>query len=157
MAIEIGSLVVRGTFGPSATDTGSEARLKSELARLRRESARGELSGVILDLRNNGGGALTDAVGIAGLFIGEGPVVQVRNGDGASKVLRNYSKEVAYRGPLVVIGLVLSYAPGLLSWFGHLPGDIRIERENGAFYFPITSMIIVSIVLTVLFNLFFRR
>ena len=58
---------------------------------------------------------------------------------------------------LVIIGLVLSYAPGLLSWFGHLPGDIRIERENGAFYFPITSMIIVSIVLTVLFNLFFRR
>ena len=37
MAIEIGSLVVRGTFGPSATDTGSEARLKRELARLRRE------------------------------------------------------------------------------------------------------------------------
>ena len=40
---------------------------------------------------------------IAGLFIGEGPVVQVRNGDGASKVLRNYSKEVAYHGPLVVV------------------------------------------------------
>ena len=62
-----------------------------------------EITGIILDLRNNGGGALTDAVGIAGLFIGEGPVVQVRNGDGASKVLRNYSKEVAYHGPLVVM------------------------------------------------------
>ena len=62
-----------------------------------------EMTGLILDLRNNGGGALTDAVGITGLFIGEGPVVQVRNGDGASKVLRNYSKEVAYHGPLVVL------------------------------------------------------
>ena len=62
-----------------------------------------QITGIILDLRNNGGGALTDAVGIAGLFIGEGPVVQVRNGDGASKVLRNYSKEVAYHGPLVVM------------------------------------------------------
>ena len=62
-----------------------------------------QMTGLILDLRNNGGGALTDAVGIAGLFIGEGPVVQVRNGDGASKVLRNYSKEVAYHGPLVVM------------------------------------------------------
>ncbi len=62
-----------------------------------------EMTGLILDLRNNGGGALTDAVGITGLFIGEGPVVQVRNGDGAAKVLRNYSKEVAYHGPLVVL------------------------------------------------------
>ena len=58
---------------------------------------------------------------------------------------------------VVVIGLVLSFAPGLLGWFGHLPGDIRIERENGSFYFPVTSMIIVSIVLSILFSLFFRR
>ena len=58
---------------------------------------------------------------------------------------------------LVFLGLVLSWAPGLLGWFGHLPGDIRIERENGSFYFPVTSMIIISIVLSILFNLFFRR
>jgi hypothetical protein len=58
---------------------------------------------------------------------------------------------------LALIGLVLVWAPGLFGWFGHLPGDIRIERENGSFYFPITSMIVVSIVLSVLFNLFFRR
>jgi len=58
---------------------------------------------------------------------------------------------------LVLIGLVLGYAPGLLGWFGHLPGDIRIERENGTFIFPITSMIIVSVVLSILVNLFFRR
>ena len=58
---------------------------------------------------------------------------------------------------LVLLGVVLNYAPGLLSWFGHLPGDIRIERENGTFIFPITSMAIVSVVLTILFNLFFRR
>jgi hypothetical protein len=58
---------------------------------------------------------------------------------------------------LFVLGLVLSYAPGLLGWFGHLPGDIRIERDNGTFIFPITSMIIVSVVVTILLNLFFRR
>jgi hypothetical protein len=58
---------------------------------------------------------------------------------------------------LVVIGLVLGFAPGLLGWFGHLPGDIRIERENGTFIFPVTSMIVVSVVLTILVNLFFRR
>ena len=58
---------------------------------------------------------------------------------------------------LVLLGLVLSFAPGLLGWFGHLPGDFRIERESGTFIFPITSMIIVSVVLTILINLFLRR
>ena len=58
---------------------------------------------------------------------------------------------------LVFIGLLLTWAPGLLGWFGHLPGDIRIERGNGSFFFPVTSMIVVSIVLSILFNLFFRR
>jgi len=62
-----------------------------------------EMAGLVLDLRNNGGGALTDAVGIAGLFLGEGPVVQVRKGDGESKVLRNYDRKVFYSGPLVVL------------------------------------------------------
>ncbi len=57
---------------------------------------------------------------------------------------------------LVVVGLVLHYAPGLLNWFGRLPGDIRIESERGGFYFPITSLVIVSIVLSVLLSLFRR-
>jgi hypothetical protein len=57
---------------------------------------------------------------------------------------------------LVVLGLILHYAPGLLNWFGKLPGDIRMEIERGKFIFPITSMVIVSIVLTVLINLFKR-
>jgi hypothetical protein len=58
---------------------------------------------------------------------------------------------------LFLIGLVLSYAPGLFGWFGKLPGDIRIQDENRYIFIPITSMIIVSIVLTLLINLFFRR
>jgi carboxyl-terminal processing protease len=62
-----------------------------------------EMTGLILDLRNNGGGALTDAVGVAGLFLGEGPVVQVRNGGGDAKVLYSYNKKVDYHGPLVVL------------------------------------------------------
>jgi 1-acyl-sn-glycerol-3-phosphate acyltransferase len=56
-----------------------------------------------------------------------------------------------------LVGAILLWAPGLLGWFGHLPGDIRIERDNGSFYFPITSMLVVSIVLSLLVNLFFRR
>ncbi len=62
-----------------------------------------EMAGLILDLRNNGGGALTDAVGVSGLFLGEGPVVQVRNGSGDAKVLNSYNKKISYHGPMVVL------------------------------------------------------
>jgi len=58
---------------------------------------------------------------------------------------------------ITLVGLVLSYAPGLLGWFGHLPGDIRIERGSSRIFVPITSMIVVSVVLTIIINLFFRR
>ncbi|SHE95628.1 Protein of unknown function [Mariniphaga anaerophila] len=53
---------------------------------------------------------------------------------------------------LIVIGVLLYIAPWLLSWFGKLPGDIRIEKENSKVFFPITSMIIISIILTIVVN-----
>ncbi|WP_038070604.1 DUF2905 domain-containing protein [Thermus scotoductus] len=54
---------------------------------------------------------------------------------------------------LVLLGLVLLYFPKLFSWFGHLPGDIRIEREGLRVYVPITSALIFSLFLTLLWNL----
>ncbi len=60
---------------------------------------------------------------------------------------------------LVAIGALVRYAPGLFTWFGHLPGDLDIETENGRIFVPITSMIVVSLVLTGIVNLvglFFR-
>ncbi|MCK5790787.1 MAG: DUF2905 domain-containing protein [Ketobacter sp.] len=53
---------------------------------------------------------------------------------------------------IAVVGVVLVYAPGLLGWFGKLPGDLRWQTERGSAYFPITSMIIISVVLTILIN-----
>ncbi len=58
---------------------------------------------------------------------------------------------------LVAAGLIMQYAPWLVSWFGRLPGDIDITRGNSRVYIPLTSMILVSIVLTLIVNLFFRR
>jgi len=58
---------------------------------------------------------------------------------------------------LLLVGLALLYAPGLLSWFGRLPGDLHIERGQTRIFIPITSMIVVSVVLTLIVNLFFRR
>ncbi len=54
----------------------------------------------------------------------------------------------------IVAGLLLRY--GLLSWFGHLPGDIRIQGERTSVYIPITSMLLVSLVLSVVITLLAR-
>ena len=52
---------------------------------------------------------------------------------------------------LLVIGVLVN--SGMLSWFGRLPGDIRIERENVRFYFPVVTMIVISIALSLVFYL----
>jgi hypothetical protein len=56
---------------------------------------------------------------------------------------------------IIVLGLLLWSGAGT-GWLGRLPGDIRIERGNSAFYFPIITCIIISIVLSLIFS-FFRR
>ena len=63
---------------------------------------------------------------------------------------------------LLIIGLVLVVVGGLAMLgvrlpFGRLPGDIAIEGERGGVYFPIVTMIVVSVILTILVNLFLRR
>ncbi len=54
---------------------------------------------------------------------------------------------------LLVIGALVRFFPGLFSWFGNLPGDIKIEGENSRVFIPITSMLLVSVGLTVIVNL----
>jgi hypothetical protein len=49
-------------------------------------------------------------------------------------------------GSIIAIAIIIWLAGDKLSWFGKLPGDIRIKNDNFGFYFPITTMIIVSIV-----------
>lgn len=48
----------------------------------------------------------------------------------------------------IIAGLILYFAGDRLNWIGRLPGDIRIEKENTRFYFPITTMILLSVVLS---------
>ncbi|GAB6280872.1 MAG: DUF2905 domain-containing protein [Thermovirga sp.] len=60
-------------------------------------------------------------------------------------------------GILVLLGLVLHFAPWLLTWFGRLPGDIRYETGRSRIFIPVTSMVLVSIALTLAVNLFFRK
>jgi hypothetical protein len=58
---------------------------------------------------------------------------------------------------LLIIGLVLNYAPWLINWFGRLPGDIRIEDEKKLVFVPIVSMLVISIILTIILNLVVRK
>ena len=56
---------------------------------------------------------------------------------------------------MAVIGLVLLFAPRI-PWLGRLPGDIHYQGKNVSFHFPLTTCIVVSIILTVVLNLLLR-
>ncbi len=51
---------------------------------------------------------------------------------------------------LVIVGLVIWFFGSKFGWFGNLPGDIRIKRENFQFYMPIASMILISVIITII-------
>lgn len=61
------------------------------------------IDGLMVDLRNNGGGSLSTAIDIAGLFIKKGPVVQVRSGNGNRQVLKDRNSKIEWNGPLVLL------------------------------------------------------
>ncbi|GAB6140279.1 DUF2905 domain-containing protein [Methylosoma difficile] len=58
---------------------------------------------------------------------------------------------------VVLLGIVLRYAPWLVTWFGHLPGDINVRQAHSQIFIPITSMVLVSLLGSLLANLFFRK
>lgn len=68
---------------------------------------------------------------------------------------RDFGPLLVTVGVLVVLVGVLAWS-GWLSWFGRLPGDIRIERENMRVYIPWVSMLIVSVVVSIVMSLFRR-
>ena len=77
----------------SATDVAKEVeKLKAE-----------RVDGIVIDLRGNGGGSLNDVVDMAGLFIKDGPVCQVKGRDEKANILNDRDKEVLYTGPLAVM------------------------------------------------------
>ena len=80
-------------------------------------------------------------------------------GEQPSPAGRSYAREMRIGtwlmlagAALVVLGALIRFAPGLFSWFGHLPGDIRIEGDGSRVFIPSTSMIIDSVVLTIALN-----
>lgn len=58
---------------------------------------------------------------------------------------------------LIVVGGLLMLVGGKIPWIGRLPGDLYIRRGDWSFYFPITTSILLSLILTLALSLFFRR
>ncbi len=82
---------------------GDYASATRDVARLLEGFKQQKLDGVVLDLRNNGGGSLNEAVELTGLFIDQGPVVQVRESGGRVAVEGDRNPGVAWDGPLAVL------------------------------------------------------
>lgn len=74
-----------------------------DVSRLLAELRKDKVDGVLVDLRNNGGGSLNEAIELTGLFIGQGPIVQQRNSAGAVKVEKDKNPRLAWDGPLAVL------------------------------------------------------
>jgi carboxyl-terminal processing protease len=73
--------------------------IATEIEKLKKDNVKG----IILDLRNNGGGSLRDVVTMSGLFIKEGPIVQVKGREAQPDILRDYDSKVQFEKPLIIL------------------------------------------------------
>ena len=63
---------------------------------------------------------------------------------------------ILFGAGVMIIGIIIYFFHDKMHWIGRLPGDIRIVKENFRFYFPITTMILVSVLLTVIIRMIRR-
>lgn len=80
-----------------------QSGLNKNLSRIIKELNTEKIDGLIIDLRNNGGGSLSEAIELSGLFIPDGPVVQVRDASGKIDVMKDPDPSQVYTGPLAVL------------------------------------------------------
>jgi carboxyl-terminal processing protease len=88
-----------GTQNGDADSKSTVTDVKKLLEELKQKN----VDGVVIDLRNNGGGALSEAIDVTGLFIDKGPVVQVKDAQGKVEVGADLDPELVYSGPLAVL------------------------------------------------------
>jgi hypothetical protein len=64
-------------------------------------------------------------------------------------------KYILFAGLIIVVaGIIIYFFHDYFKWIGKLPGDIRIEKENFQFYFPLATMIVFSLLITIIVNIF---
>lgn len=100
----IGVITLPAFYGPDSNSDGAEKNSATkDVAELLQRLQKAGIQGLVLDLRHNGGGLLSEAIDLAGLFIKQGPVVQVKNYYGEVKVDSDENPSLDYTGPLAVL------------------------------------------------------
>jgi len=122
----IGVIDLPSFYAGEATATAPATSCSADVARLLTKLKEQDVTGIILDLRRNGGGSLKEAIDLTGLFIPSGPVVQTRNLEGRVEVGSDSDDKVAYDGPLLVLTSRLSASAseilaGALQDYGRAP------------------------------------
>jgi carboxyl-terminal processing protease len=105
-SLKIGIITVPGFYRDVAAESAGDKNYRSttrDVAKLLQELKSENIDGLVLDLRNDGGGYLPEATELTGLFIDHGPVVQVRDTTGRLEVLDDPETSAAYTGPLAVL------------------------------------------------------
>ena len=105
-SLKIGIITVPGFYRDVAAESAGDKNYRSttrDVAKLLQELKAENIDGLVLDLRNDGGGYLPEATELTGLFIDHGPVVQVRDTTGRLEVLDDPETSAAYTGPLAVL------------------------------------------------------
>jgi carboxyl-terminal processing protease len=100
--IPVGVITLPNFYGPTAGNPHS-TRASEDVHRLIQKLKDQNAEGIILDLRNNGGGLLEEAINVTGLFISTGPVVKVRNRSGEVEISRDFDPRISWEGPLAVL------------------------------------------------------
>ena len=90
-------------FEGQQQNTGNYNSTSRDVTRILNELNTEHVDGIVIDLRDNGGGSLEESVNVTGLFIPNGPVVQISNSTGGKMVLRDEDRRVLYSGPLAVL------------------------------------------------------
>lgn len=100
----IGVITLNSFYGEAGdTDDPTRASASNDVAELIAKLNRDNISALVIDLRRNGGGLLSEAINLTGLFIDQGPVVQVRDSLGRVALGRDNSSAIAYDGPLAIL------------------------------------------------------
>jgi len=90
-------------FEGEQQNTGNYNSTSRDVARILEELNQEHVDGIVIDLRDNGGGSLEESVSVTGLFIPSGPVVQISNATGGKTVLKDEDSREQYSGPLAVL------------------------------------------------------
>ncbi|MBS0578018.1 MAG: carboxy terminal-processing peptidase [Proteobacteria bacterium] len=161
--LKIGVVTVPGFYQDTAVPDPDDPNTRStshDVAKLLKELKGENVDGIVLDLRNDGGGYLPEATALTGLFIDHGPVVQLRDSAGRLEVLDDPERGAAYDGPLTVLvdrlsasaseifaGAIQDYRRGLIlgqTTFGKgtVQNLVRLDRWSPD---PVSGQLTVTI------------